>query len=167
MKWGREDPYLFLMILRRNEATMEFEEGGTECLGKFQTKEKMNSHIKFEEKLKKILKKLPPLCKTRDFRDWGKSPDSRQIHLPKHFKPKVLKNFLSIFKDWKSHSQVSCKMSRKNLYVPLVTGPSIHGQVAKTDPRARDCGMQLDLPAIESPKLGNNVFEIFSFWRTK
>ena len=25
MKCGREDPYLFLMILRRNEATMEFD----------------------------------------------------------------------------------------------------------------------------------------------
>ena len=35
---------------------MEFEEGDTDCLGKFQTKEKMNSHIKFEGKLKKILK---------------------------------------------------------------------------------------------------------------
>ena len=44
------------MILRRNEAQMEFEDGDTDCLGKIQTKEKMNSHIKFEGKLKKILK---------------------------------------------------------------------------------------------------------------
>ena len=35
---------------------MEFEDGDTDCLGKIQTKEKMNSHIKFEGKLKKILK---------------------------------------------------------------------------------------------------------------
>ena len=32
MKWGREDPYLFLEDLRRNEATMEFVESDTECL---------------------------------------------------------------------------------------------------------------------------------------
>ena len=44
------------MILRRNEATIEFEGGDTKCLGKIQTKEKMNSHIKFEGKLKMILK---------------------------------------------------------------------------------------------------------------
>ena len=33
MKWGREDPYLFLEDLRRNEAKMEFVESDMECLG--------------------------------------------------------------------------------------------------------------------------------------
>ena len=33
MKWGREDPYLFLEDLRRNEIKMEFVESDTECLG--------------------------------------------------------------------------------------------------------------------------------------
>ena len=42
------------MILRRNEATMEFEMGYTKCLGRRQLKEKINSHKKFEGKLKKI-----------------------------------------------------------------------------------------------------------------
>ena len=42
------------MILRRNEATMEFEMGYTEHLGRRQLREKMNSHKKFEGKLKKI-----------------------------------------------------------------------------------------------------------------
>ena len=53
------------MILRRNEATMEFEGGDTECLGKFQMKEEMNSHIKFEGKLKKILKTAFTVQNTR------------------------------------------------------------------------------------------------------
>ena len=56
MKCGREDPYLFLMILRRNEATMEFKMSYTERLGRRQLREKMNSHKKFEGKLKNILK---------------------------------------------------------------------------------------------------------------
>ena len=44
---------------------MEFEEGDTECLGKFQTKEKVNSHINFEGKLKKILKTALTVQNTR------------------------------------------------------------------------------------------------------
>ena len=51
---------------------------------------------------------------------------SRQIHPPKHFKPKFLKNFLSVFRDWKSHLRGSRELSRKNLCVPLATGPSTH-----------------------------------------
>ena len=46
----------FLKILNWDEAKMEFEEGDIKCLGKRQLREKMNSHIKFEGKLKKILK---------------------------------------------------------------------------------------------------------------
>ena len=83
---------------------MEFEVGYMERLGRRQLREKMNSHKKFEGKLKNIFKKLPSLCKTRIFRGLGKSPDSRQTHPPKHFRPKFLKKFLSVFRDWKSHS---------------------------------------------------------------
>ena len=42
---------------------------------------------------------------------------------------KLLKNFLSVFCDWKFHSRENCKWSRENLYVPLATGPSTHKQV--------------------------------------
>ena len=80
---------------------------------------------------------------------------------------KFWKNFLSVFRDWKSHLQGSRELSRENLCVPLVTGPSTREQVAKTDPRARDWGMQLVWPATESPKQDNTVFEIFSFCKNK
>ena len=39
------------------------------------------------------------------------------------------KNILSVFHDWKFHSWESHELSRENLYVPLVTGPSIREQV--------------------------------------
>ena len=107
------------------------------------------------------------MCKTRVFRGWVEPPDSRQIHPPKHFKPKVLKNLLSVFRDWKSHSRGSRELSRENLCVSLATGPSTREQVAKTDPRSRDCGMRLVWPATESPKQGNTVFEIFIFCKNK
>ena len=42
---------------------------------------------------------------------------------------KLLKNFLSVFRDWKFHSWKSHELSRKNLCVPLTTGPSTHKQV--------------------------------------
>ena len=44
----------YLKILSWKEATMEFENGYTERLGRRQLREKMNSHKKFEGKLKKI-----------------------------------------------------------------------------------------------------------------
>ena len=110
---------------------------------------------------------MSSFCKTRDFRGWGKSPDSRQDYPPKHFKSKIWKNLLSVFRDWKSHSWGSRELSYENLCVPLATGPSTREQVAKTDPRAYDCGMQLDWPATESPKQDNTIFEIFRFWITK
>ena len=55
----------FLKILSCDEAKMEFEESDTECLGKFQMKEKMNSYIKFEGKLKKISKTAFTMQNTR------------------------------------------------------------------------------------------------------
>ena len=78
---------------------------------------------------------------------------------------KFWKNLLNVFHDWKSHSQGSHELSRENLCAPLATGPSTHEQVAKTDPRACDYGMQLEWLATKSPKQGNTVFEIFSFLR--
>ena len=68
------------------------------------------------------------------------------------------KKFLSVFRDWKVYSRGSHELSRENFCVTLATGPSTREQVAKIDPQARDCGMQLDLPATESPKQGNIVF---------
>ena len=107
--------------------------GYTEHLERRQLREKMNSHKKFEGKLKKILKTAFTVQNTRFLR-LCKSPESRQIHPPKHFKTKVLKNFLSIFRDWKSYSQGSRELGCENLCVPLATGPSTREQVAKTNP---------------------------------
>ena len=130
---------------------MECEMGYTERLGRRQLREKMNSHKKFEGKLKKILKTAFTVQNTR-FSWLCKSPESRQIHPPKHFKTKVLKNFLSVFHNWKSYSRESHERSRENLCVPLATGPSTREQVTKIDPRAHDCAMRHDLPATELPK---------------
>ena len=83
---------------------------------------------------------------------------------------KFWKNLLRVFHDWKSHLRGSHELSRENLCVPLVTGPSTREQVAKIDLRARDCGMLLGWPATELPKEGNTVFfvvEIFNFCKNK
>ena len=56
---------------------------------------------------------------------------------------KFWKNLLSVFRDWKSHSQGSRELSRENLYVPLAIRPSTHEQDAKTNTRERNCDMQL------------------------
>ena len=82
-----------------------------------------------EGKLKRF-KNWPILRKTRDFRNWIKSRDSRQGQLPEHLKEKLLKNFLSVFLDWKFHSLESRELSRENLCVPLAIGPSTREQVA-------------------------------------
>ena len=46
------------MILRWDDAEMEFEEGDIECLGQFQLREKVNRHKKFEGKIEKVLKTI-------------------------------------------------------------------------------------------------------------
>ena len=83
----------------------------------------------FEGKLKRF-KNWPFLHKTRDFRYWIKSRISRQVQPPEHLKGKLLKNFLSVFREKKFHSGESRELSRINLWEPLATGPSIHEQVA-------------------------------------
>ena len=133
-----------------------------ECLDEFQLREKVNSHKKFERKLKRF-KNWPSFCQTRIFWDWGESPTSRQGKPPKHSKTKLWKNFLSVFRDWKVYPRGSRELSCKNLYVPLATGPFTHEQVAKINTRARGCSMRLGWPATKSPKQGNTVFEIFQF----
>ena len=149
------------MILRRNEATMEFENGYTECLGRRQLRKKMNNHKSSRENWKRF-KNCPYFCQTRVFRDWSELPQSRQFKLPKHSKTKVWKFFLSVFRDWKAYPRVSRELSRENLWVTLATGPSTREQVAKNDPRRRDRGSQLDLPATEPPKQGKTGFLKFS-----
>ena len=59
----------------------------------------------------------------------------------KTLKDKILKNFLSVFRDWKVYPRGSRELSRKNLCVLLATRPSTRKKVAKIDTRARDCGM--------------------------
>ena len=61
---------------------------------------------------------------TRVFRDWSESPHSRRFMPPKHSKTKVWKIFLSVFRDWKVYPRGSRELSRENLWVILVIGPS-------------------------------------------
>ena len=100
----------------------------------------------------KRFKNCPYFCQTHIFRDLRESPTSCQFKSPKHSKTKVWKNFLSVFRDWKFYPRESREMSRENLWVTLATGPSTREQVAKNDPRRRDWGSRLDLPATEPPK---------------
>ena len=141
---------------------MEFEMGYTERLGRRQLREKMNSHKKFEGKLKTILKTTFTVQNTRFSRlKWVANKTLGQA--TKTLKDKILKNFISVFRDWKVYPWGSRELSRENLCVTLTTGPSTREQVAKIDMRAHDCGMRLDLPATESPKQGKNVFWNFQF----
>ena len=86
----------------------------------------------------------------------------------KTLKDKIVKNFLSVFRNWKVYPRGSCELSHENLYVPLATGPFTREQVAKINTRARGWSMWLGWPATESPKQGNTVFWNFSvFVKTK
>ena len=64
----------------------------------------------------------------------------------------VKKKFLSVFRDWKDYPRGSRELSRKNLCVPLVTGPFTREQVVKINLRAHDCSMRLGWPATKSLK---------------
>ena len=149
MRLRKQNPYLFLMIWIRNEAPMGFENGFTECLeclGRRYFREKMNSHKCSRENWKRF-KNCSYFCQTRVFRDLIKSPHSRQFKPPRHSRTKIWKILLSVFRNWKVYPRVSREMSRENLWVTLATGPSTREQVAKNDPRRRDLGPRLDIPA--------------------
>ena len=85
----------------------------------------------------------------------------------KTLKDKVVKNFLSVFHNWKVYPRGSCELSRENLCVILATGPSTREQVAKIDLRTRDWGLWLDLLATKSPKQGKNELLKFSNFKIK
>ena len=58
---------------------MEFEEGDTECLGQFQSREKVNRHKKFEGKTEKVLKtifEMQKKCFSRLIQVTSQSPGS-------------------------------------------------------------------------------------------
>ena len=145
--------------LCKNECVLKWD---TECLRERNGEDSEQSQ-KFEGKTEK--KKLKTVFETQNTRFSQLIQVANQSlgHPPKHFKPKDLKILLSVFRDWKSHSQGSCELSHENLCIPLMTRPFTCEQVAKTNPRAHGCSMRLRWFATESPKQGNTVFEIFSF----
>ena len=86
----------------------------------------------------------------------------------KTLKDKIVKNFLSVFRDWKVYLRGSREQSRENFCVPLATGPFTHEQVTKINTQARGWSMRLGWPTTDLPKQGNTIFEKFSvFVKTK
>ena len=86
----------------------------------------------------------------------------------KTLKDKIVKNFLSVFRDWKVYLRGSRELSRENFCVPLATGPFTHEQVTKINTQARGWSMRLGWPTTDLPKQGNTIFEKFSvFVKTK
>ena len=113
----------------------------------------VNSHKNSREntKKKKIKKTLFETQNTRFSRlKWiaNKSPGLAA----KSLKDKIVKKFLSVFRDWKVYPRGSCELSHENLYVPLATRPFTREQVAKINTRARGWSMRLGWPVTESPK---------------
>ena len=114
-------------------------------------------------------------------------------------KTKILKNFVSVFRDWKFYPQGSREVSREYFCVPPrldlppskkspdwamrnIKNPNFEkyskyfsrlghwpaSESWKISVWARDWGMLLDQPTIESLKQGNTVFEILTiFVKTK
>ena len=65
----------------------------------------------------KKFSKLSLKCKTCVFWDWTKLRTSRQVKLRNTLETKFLKNFLSVFCDWKAHPRRSCEGGRENFYI--------------------------------------------------
>ena len=152
----------FLKIWRWKSAKIEFVESDMECLGEFQLREKWGRQWTVTKSWGKNWKSFKNYLWNAK-QAFFVTETSRQGKPPKHSKSQLWKNFQSVFRNWKVYPRGSRELSRKNLCVPLATGPFTCEQVAKTNLRARDCSMRLGWPATESPKQGNTVFEIFQF----
>ena len=95
MRWGNENPYLFLEDLEVKKCKNGFVENDMKCLGEFQLREKVNSHKKFKGKTEKVLKN----CLWNTKHAFFATETSCQGKPPKHSKSKLWKNFLSVFHD--------------------------------------------------------------------
>ena len=154
------------MILSWKEAKMEIENGGMVWMGKSRWERQWTVTKRSRENKKGL--KTAPICPKHAFSATEMSRQkvdrsSRQNTQGQKFE----KNFLSVFRDWKVYPRVSRKLSRENLWVNLATGPSTREQVAKNDPRRRDWGTRLDIPATEPPKQGKTGFLKFSDFSNK
>ena len=96
----------------------------------------VNSHKKSREKLKKFKETIFETQNTH-FSRLKQVANKSLGQAAKTLKVKIVKNFLSVFCDWKVYPLESRKLSRENLYVTLATGPFTHEQVAKINTRAR------------------------------
>ena len=135
IKWDRENPYLFLEDWRRKWCKNGDWDVWHRVFGSDSVKREMektvNSHKNSRENTEKVLKTLFETQNTRFSRlKWvvNKSPGL----VAKTLKDKIVKNFLSVFWDWKVYPRGSRELSHKNPCVPLVTGPFTREQVAKT-----------------------------------
>ena len=123
--------------------------------------ERVNSHEKFEGKLKRFLKTDPLFAKHAFF---ATSVSRQQVARVsrQNTQSQNYEKFSKCFSR-KVYPRVSRELSRENLCVPLATRPFTREQVTKTNPWARSCSMRLGWPATELPKQSNTVFEIFQF----
>ena len=79
-----------------------------------------------------------------------------------------MKNFLSVFRDWKVYLRGSRKLSRENLCVPLATGPFTRKQVAKINTRSRGEARDLDDPRLSRQNRATLFLKFFlAFVKTK
>ena len=131
-----------------------------------QLREKMNSHKKFEGKPKKILKTAFTMQNTRFSRlKWVANKTPSQA--AKTFKDKILKNFLSVFHDWKVYPQGSRELSRENLCVTFATGSPLANKLPKLTRELATVACDLTYPRLSRQNRAKMIFEIFSFLRTK
>ena len=118
--------------------------------------------LKLEGKLKKFWKTVLKTPNTHFSRlKWVANKSSGLA--AKTLEDKIVKKFLSVFRDWKVYLQESRDLNCENFCVTLTTRPFTREQVAKINTRAHGWISQLGWPATESPKQGNTVFEIFQF----
>ena len=154
------------MILSWKEAKMEIENGGTVWKGKSRWERQWTVTKRSREK-QKSLKTAPVFPKHAIFATETSRQKVARSSRQNTQGQKFEKNFLNVFRDWKVYPRVSRELSRENLWVNHATRPSTCEQVAKNDPRRRDWGSRLDIPATESPKQGKTGFLKFSDFSNK
>ena len=96
---------------------------------RFEMWKTMNSHKNSREKLK-CFKKNAQFAQNTRFSRLSQVACQSPGPAARTVERKLVKNFLSVFRDWKVYLRDSREVSRKNLCVPLATGPSTREHVA-------------------------------------
>ena len=166
MKWGRENPYLFLEDWRRKSAEIEFVESDTGCLGEFQLREKWGRQWTVTKSRGKNWKSFKN-CLWNAKHAFLATETSRQGKPPKHSKSKLWKKFQVFFATGRSTYKGVVSWAVKISVYPSQLDLSLMNKSPKLTRELAAITCDLDNPRLSRQNRATLFLKFFSFRKNK